>query len=349
MTLPDALTEVARRVGGDAWRVREDAVSSDEVAQVATRLLDAVLAEHAGRDPGELQRTTLARRVLDLCRRHMLAVWSESPGDAVGLLNVLGAVERVADRIQPGWDTRFTDRMAGPDGLELVSEIVHDLRSPLTSILFLAETLLRGQSGPVTAVQERQLALIYSAAFGLSAVTSDVMDLIRGQDRLTDPEPLPFSVADVMASVRNILAPLAQEKGVALECHPPAEPFRLGHPVALNRLLLNLGINALKHTEEGSVTLVAEDAADGGVAFTVLDTGPGLPPEAVELLFEPFRRRPRDRAYAFSGPGLGLSMSRKLVEALGGELTVEATPAQGTKFHFALPLPVPAFDAPTVS
>ena len=82
----------------------------------------------------------------------------------------------------------------GPDGLELVVEVAHDLRSPLTSILFLAETLQRARSGPVNPVQERQLGLIYSAAFGLSSVASDVIELARGGDRLVDLDPIPFSV-----------------------------------------------------------------------------------------------------------------------------------------------------------
>src|SRR4029078_10289607 len=87
----------------------------------------------------------------------------------------------------------FADRLTGPDGLELVVELAHDLRSPLTSILFLGETMKRGRSGPVTPRQERQLGLIYSAAFGLSSVASDVIELARGGDRLGDPAPLSLS------------------------------------------------------------------------------------------------------------------------------------------------------------
>jgi len=343
MTLRDALAEAARRVTADAFRVREDAASPEEVERIAAVLQAAILAEHSGEDPGELPRSTLARRVLDLLRRHLLAVWSEAPPAAAELLGGLAAVERTADRLQGGWDTRFTDRMSGPDGLELVVEVAHDLRSPLTSILFLAETLLRGRSGPVTPLQERQLGLIYSAAFGLSSVASDVVELVRGRDRLADLEPMPFSIADIMESVRDIVKPIAEEKGLEVKLAVPANPFRVGHPVALNRVLLNLTTNALKFTDQGHVELAVVEREDGAMEFSVRDTGRGIPPQAMELLFEPFRRRQREREYAFSGSGLGLSICRKLVEAMGGELLVETGQGKGTRFHFALALAAPSF------
>jgi signal transduction histidine kinase len=346
MTFRDALAEAARRVEADAFRVREDAASAEEVARLAAVVQAALLAEHAGADAGELPRTTLARRVLDLFRRHLLGVWSESAPDAEAVLSGLAAVERIADRLQAGWETRFTDRMSGPDGLELVVEVAHDLRSPLTSILFLAETLLRGRSGPVTPLQERQLGLIYSAAFGLSSVASDVVELVRGRDRLADLEPMPFSVTDIMESVRDIVKPIAEEKGLEVRLVTPSHAFRVGHPVALNRVLLNLTTNALKFTDQGHVEITATDRADGAVVFSVADTGRGIPPQAMELLFEPFRRRQRDREYAFSGSGLGLSICRKLVEAMGGELQVETAQGKGTRFHFALALPAPTFGEP---
>jgi signal transduction histidine kinase len=343
VSLRDALPEAARRVEGDAHLVKEDAASAEETARFAVVVRDAVVAEWEGRDPGDLPRTALARRVLDLFRRHLLSLSIECSPTTADLLGVLAAVERVADRLQPSWDSSFTDRMSGPDGLELVVEVAHDLRSPLTSILFLAETLLRGRSGPVNPLQERQLGLIYSAAFGLSSVASDVVELVRGRDRLADLEPLPFSVSDIMESVRDIVKPIAEEKGLEVRLATPANPFRVGHPVALNRVLLNLTTNALKFTDQGHVEIGAEAREDGTLVFWVQDTGRGIPQHAMELLFEPFRRRQREREYAFSGSGLGLSICRKLVEAMGGELRVETMTGQGTRFLFALALPAPTF------
>ena len=169
------------------------------------------------------------------------------------VVRLFGALERVSNALELDWSQQFAGRLSGHDGLELVVEVAHDLRSPLTSILFLAETLQRGRSGPLTTVQERQLGLIYSAAFGLSTVASDVIELARGGDRLVDLEPIPFSINDIFESVRDIVLPIAEEKGLAVNLSPPDADFRVGHPVALSRVLLNLTTNALKFTNEGFV------------------------------------------------------------------------------------------------
>jgi signal transduction histidine kinase len=300
------------------------------------------VARAAGGDgAGDLPtRSHLSRRLLGLLRRDFVELAGERPAgiDPGALLALLRGFEEVHAALEPAWNERFTDRLSGPDGLELVVEVAHDLRSPLTSILFLAETLQRGRSGPVTPLQERQLGLIYSAAFGLSSVASDVIELARGGDRLIDLEPLPFSVGDILESVRDIVLPIAEEKGLEMRIAPPAMAARVGHPVALSRVLLNLTTNALKFTDQGYVEVGAVEHGRDGLEFMVRDTGRGIPPASMAMLFEPFRRRQKDRDYAFSGSGLGLSICRKLVEAMGGELQVE-TGAGGTRFFFTLRLP----------
>src|SRR2546427_4976854 len=101
------------------------------------------------------------------------------------------------------------------NGLDFLVQIVHDLRSPLTSILFLAETLMQERSGPVNERQQRQLGLIYSAAFGLSSLTSDTIELARGGDQLADDRPTPLSVSELLESVCDIVRPIAAEIGRA--------------------------------------------------------------------------------------------------------------------------------------
>jgi signal transduction histidine kinase len=252
----ELLEGAERRVASEADRVREDAATADEVVRTAAALAAEARAISAGDTIGEaLPASALARRVLGMMRAQFIldASTADSAPAVPDLLTILVALERLDQRLAPTWDQRFADRMSGPDGLELVVEVAHDLRSPLTSILFLAETLLRGRSGPVTALQERQLGLIYSAAFGLSSVASDVVELVRGRDRLADLEPMPFSLSDIFESVRDIVRPIAEEKGLEVRLTLPARPFRMGHPVALNRVLLNLVTNALKFTDEGTV------------------------------------------------------------------------------------------------
>lgn len=335
------LVAAAEAVGADVERVREDSAGADEVAVQTARLLADLQDRLAGKPAADLPMATpLSRRLLGLIRRRFLRLVDEqgaATGHPAGVLPILGAIESLAEAIEPAWDQRFTDRLSGPDGLELVVEVAHDLRSPLTSILFLAETLQRGRSGPVTPLQERQLGLIYSAAFGLSSVASDVIELARGGDRLIDLEPVPFSVADVLESVRDIVLPIAEEKGLEVRVVAPPAASRIGYPVALSRVLLNLTTNALKFTDEGYVEVAAALGSGPQCEFSVRDTGRGIPQASLAMLFEPFRRRQKDRDYAFSGSGLGLSICRKLVEAMGGELEVATGPA-GTRFSFTLDL-----------
>jgi hypothetical protein len=188
-------------------------------------------------------------------------------------------------------------------------------------------------------VQERQLGLVYSAAFGLSAMASDVIELARGGDRLVDLDPIPFSVLDILESVRDIVQPIAEEKSLTVRLTAPVQDFRVGHPVALSRVLLNLTTNALKFTNEGFVEVTGREVGGDRVEFSVRDTGRGIPPQNMATLYEPFRRRQREGEYAFSGSGLGLSICRKLVEAMGSRLEVETAPDQGTRFSFVLDLP----------
>lgn len=342
----DALRGAVLAVQADWERVVADASSPDEVTGYVAYLAAAVRQEVAGQAPSldDVPRTALSRRLLALIRSGFLArasVLAPAP-DSQQLLRMLSAIERVADHLEPDWAQHLSDRLSGLDGLELVVEIAHDLRSPLTSILFLAETLQRAQSGPVTPVQERQLGLIYSAAFGLSSVASDVIELARGGDRLVDLDPIPFSIADVFESVKDIVLPIAEEKGLVVRVSLPEMDFRVGHPVALSRVLLNLTTNALKFTSEGFVEVAARQVPPRGVEFAVRDTGRGIPPQSMATLYEPFRRRQKQGEYAFSGSGLGLSICRKLVEAMGSELDVETVSNEGTRFVFVLDLPFAA-------
>jgi signal transduction histidine kinase len=321
------------------WRAfTEDAISQAEVAagvaDIVARVADAA-ADNAR--AADRIASLLTRRIVTLLRRRLLDLGERL--DSVDGLALLRALEQVATSIEPGWSERFQDRMTGPSGLDLIVEVAHDLRSPLTSILFLAETMLHGRSGPLTPLQERQLGLVYSAAFGLNAVASDVIELVRGGDRLVGRETQPFSIAEVLEAVRDIVLPIAEEKGLELRFEGSGNDRRYGHPGAINRVLLNLTTNALKFSAEGYVEVKVMEIGADIVECSVRDTGRGIPAAAMPTLFEPFRRRQKPGDYAFSGSGLGLSICRKLVEAMGAELAVTTVQGEGTRFSFRLVLP----------
>jgi two-component system, sensor histidine kinase len=229
--------------------------------------------------------------------------------------------------------------LAGPHGLELVVELAHDLRSPLTSILFLAEALQQGREGPVTPEQSRQLGLIYSAAFSLCATASDLLELARGSNRLVDRAPAPFSVAETFASVRSMVLPIAEEKGLAVRLVHPIPERRVGHARAVSRTLLNLATNAVKFTDKGFVELTARPIGTKRLEFSVRDTGAGFDPASLGALDQPVRPASSDGRHHFSTSGLGLAICSKLVRAMGSELLVESRPGWGTRFFFEIDCP----------
>jgi signal transduction histidine kinase len=282
------------------------------------------------------------RRALELLRRSFLER-SEAPdvvssGDG-SVLDVIKAMERVQHVVDEDAAHRFASRLSGQDAQQLVVEMAHDMRSPLGSILILAERLRYGSGGTLTPIQERQLGLVYSAAFGLSALAGDVIELARGGTTLMDQPPMPFLVSDVLQSIMDILRPMAEEKRLVVRCVGPEADLRVGFQAALNRVLLNLATNAIKFTNAGSVDVVCKQLDRSRVEFSVKDTGRGIPPHVMSNLFEAFRQRQITGDYAFSSAGLGLSICKKLIAAMGGELGVETELEKGTRFHFILDLP----------
>jgi len=334
----------ARKILSTWTNERGDALDLDDARGALAWLALAVDEAIRGHAPSKENpaSTSLGRYFLQLLRADLVAAWTSAPPDARTMLTFLQAFEAVRVAIEPDWSQYFTSRLSGPDGLDLVVEVAHDLRSPVTSIIFLAETLSRGQSGEVTELQKRQLRLIYSAALGLSSMASDVIELARGGDQLVERELSPFSVAEILESVTDMVRPIAEEKGLALRFTAPPSDYRTGRPLALSRVLLNLTTNALKFTDDGFVEILTRAKGLAKMEFSVRDTGHGVSAEALANLYQPFRRT-RARAgrsgYYFSGTGLGLAMCRKLVEAMGSELRLETKAGWGTRFFFDLDLP----------
>jgi signal transduction histidine kinase len=344
---PSAVLRAAALAVRADWEADPDADSRAEAVQVLDWLVAAAEQALRGDGParGSLAAVALGRRILESLRSEVLHAWravdpSPAPAD---LLALFEALERVREAIEVEDTEDFRSRLSGPDGLDLVVEVAHDLRSPLTSILFLADTLGRGQSGGLTDLQARQLRLIYSAALGLNSLASDVIELARGGDRLVETEPEPFSIAEVLEALQRMVRPIAEEKGLEIRYTIPTSERREGRPMALSRVLLNLTTNALKFTDEGFVSITGKAVGLTGVEFSVRDTGHGISKEALANLYHPFQhsrvRRGRS-SYHFSGTGLGLAMCRKLVGAMGSELKCESRPDWGTRFHFTVELPI---------
>src|SRR3989454_9158122 len=238
----------------------------------------------------------LGHRLADMLCTELVRGWMEAPGETPPAvrLGTLSGDEHVRNALEAKRTQQAaaetTPQAEAPDGLDLLVEIAHDLRSPLTSIMFLAETLQRETSGAVNDVQYRQLGLVYSAALGLSSLVSDALEFARGGDELADKDLSPFSVAGLLISVQDMVRPIAEEKGLTIVVAPPQLDDRLGYPAALSRALLNLTTNALKFTERGSVAVSCEPRTEWRAEVSVRGTGPRLNPEAPGSLFQPVPR-----------------------------------------------------------
>jgi signal transduction histidine kinase len=340
IALEHAVAELGRFARSDSPEIR---AQLDRLVRLSLR---AVSRRASGMVGAKRNRESLELELNTIVPTHYIAVLRASllieiehtrtAIDAGELACALAAMERVNHEHSVGSHHDFERHLASADAVNAVVEIAHDMRSPLTSILFLVDTLQRGQSGQVTPVQTRQLGLIYAAALGLNTLTCDVIDAVRGGQRLVDGQPTPFSISEVILSVCDTVRPIAEEKMIPITEVLPANDGRIGYPTALSRVLLNLTTNALKYTAEGSVVIGSREITDERVLFWVQDTGQGIPPHVMAMLFDGFR--PSTSGIRFSNAGLGLAICQKFLAALGATLEVESSPA-GTLFSFELDLP----------
>ena len=342
------LTPILTRAAGSivaSWPKDSPYRSREEVST----LLDAVAAVIAleGREawPQEAVEALtrdrpLVRRLLRSLRMELIRVSGE-PGEeekAGAYLRALRGLEKIRRATLPREAQEFVNRLTDPDGFELLVEVAHDLRSPLTSITFMAETLRAGYSGDLTDVQKDQLSLIWSAAFGMMSVFSDLMDLAKDRANMFEDSEGPFAISGVFEELRQMVEPMVVVKGIELKTSPPLHERVSGHRMPLFRVLLNLTTNAIKFTEEGFVEVSAKTVDQDLVEFSVRDTGRAIAPEAQEHLFEPFKKSRDRRGYFFSGSGLGLSIARRYLKAMDSELSYETRPGWGTRFFFELRL-----------
>ena len=279
--------------------------------------------------------------LLAAIRRSLLEQWRRDDLfiDQDRVLALLHSIDLLAEKpVVGGSEAALTE----PEALRLVAEVAHDLRSPLTSILFLSEALRNGQSGSLTELQKHQLGLIYSAALGLAGVSNDLMTIAQEQTSGHFDEAVAFSLHETFEAVREMVAPKAETKRIRLRFDVHCSGDRHGHPGPLGRVLLNLTTNAMRFTPEGgSVEVLAEPVARDTVEVSVRDTGQGIPPEKMARLFQPFQKSQGREGVFFAASGLGLSIVRRLLEGMDSELKVDSRVGHGTRISFVLSLPTP--------
>ncbi|MCG6498436.1 HAMP domain-containing protein [Kitasatospora sp. A2-31] len=240
---------------------------------------------------------------------------------------------------------------------EFLANMSHELRTPLNSLLILAQLLAQNPTRNLTAKQVEYAGIIHSAGSDLLQLINDILDLSKVEAGKMDINPERIPLRKLLDYVEATFRPMTSQKSLSFSVHTePAVPAELlTDDYRLRQVLRNLLSNAVKFTEKGSVELRIElveesqapEAARRGspvVAFRVVDTGIGIAPQHLETVFGAFQQADGTTSRKYGGTGLGLSISREIAFLLGGIITAESTPAQGSTFTLYLPAARPDFD-----
>jgi signal transduction histidine kinase/CheY-like chemotaxis protein len=238
----------------------------------------------------------------------------------------------------------------------LLSEMGHELRTPLHSLDTISQFLLDRLDGELTSEQDRQVRIIHEVAESLTAYVNDLLDLARTDAGRAVIQLTRFHVDAVLRPLRRILQPLVPPKVALQVAVEPGLPPITSDEQKLSQILRNLVANALKFTEHGAVEIRALRAGDR-IVFEVADSGIGIAPEHHDLIFHEFAQLDGHVQPRMRGSGLGLPLSRRLAELLGGTLTVASQLGVGSTFRLELPLeagvtaaaPAPAPTAPVIA
>ncbi|HEX6817678.1 MAG TPA: ATP-binding protein, partial [Ktedonobacterales bacterium] len=226
---------------------------------------------------------------------------------------------------------------------ELIVNVSHELRTPIANISGHVETLLmaNGQEGQQIDEQTSRhyLEIVSREAERLSSLIDDLLALARADANELKLDVRPIAAGDVVEEVYQSLAPLARrDRQVTLvRTIPPDLPLALADRDRLMQVLLNLARNAITYTPAGGiVSMVLSQTTDRRLLITVADTGIGIAPDELNRIFDRFYRTDTSRSRSSGGFGLGLSIARDLVQAMGGSLSASSAPSEGSQFHIVL-------------
>ena len=222
---------------------------------------------------------------------------------------------------------------------QFLSYVSHEFRTPVNSVKALTHLLLNRTDGELTSEQEKQVVYIRKAVEGLAEMVNDLLDLAKVESGKTEIRTSVVEVSQVLGAVRALMRPLATNDDVTVIFEePPAGLLMETDEAKIGQVLRNLVSNALKFTEKGQVRVrVSSDPDSDLVSFFVEDTGIGIAPEHLGVIFEEFSQIQHTIQKRVKGTGLGLPLSRKLAELLGGTLEVSSQQGVGSTFVLTLP------------
>lgn len=222
---------------------------------------------------------------------------------------------------------------------QFLTNMSHEIRTPMNGIIGFARIL---EGTKLDAEQKQSVEAIKSAAENLMMIINDILDISKIEAEKMIFEQVNFSLSKTVNSVMQLLAPNARDKKIKLlhDTNPQINNFLIGDPTRLSQILINLIGNALKFTEKGYVELIVSDdeqsESETIVRFSVIDTGIGIPIDKIDSIFESFNQASNETTRKHGGTGLGLTITRKLIELQGGRINVKSEVSKGSEFSFSI-------------
>jgi signal transduction histidine kinase len=269
---------------------------------------------------------------LTLLREQVAALTTELAETNQGVLALYAELDDNAVRLREASELKS----------RFLSYMSHEFRTPLGAIRSLARILLDRLDGPLSDEQQKQVEFIRSSAVELTEMVDDLLDLAKVEAGRVTISPAWFEMVDLFSALRGMFKPILSSTSVSLNFEEPADiPALYTDDKKLSQILRNFISNGLKFTQQGEVRVTAELRQPDMVTFSVRDTGIGIPAEFLGAIFQDFVQVNAPIQKRLRGTGLGLSLSKKLAEVLGGDVSVTSTVGMGSTFSVTIPLRLP--------